>query len=170
MAKSMTAGSSKKAKAKSAPKPNVGGRRSYVWLQGLFCGALVTLAPALAMLLAFLLAPGLVATVLDRSPGRAVSRGVLLFGLAASVGPAKTLWEANLSTPTAVQLMTDPLIFGTAWAAAAAGWLVAEVAPILVEMALTSARKLRASKLEATRTKFAEEWGLGSENTRNSGT
>jgi len=168
MAKSLTAGG-KKAKAKSASKPNAGARRSYVWLQGLFCGALVTLAPALAMLLAFLLAPGLVAALLDRSPGRAVSRGVLLFGLAASVGPAKTLWEAGLATPTAVQLMTDPLIFGTAWAAAAAGWLVGEVAPIIVEMALTSARKLRAAKLEATRTKFAQEWGLNADSTETTG-
>ncbi len=92
-----------------------------------------------------------------------------MFGLAASVGPAKTLWESGLDMPTSVQLMTDPLVFGTAWAAAAAGWLVGEVAPIIVEMVLTSARKLRAAKLEATRAKYAEEWGLkinGSENSK----
>jgi hypothetical protein len=163
MAKTMTAnakaapgGKSPKAKAKSKPS----GPRSYVWLQGLICGALITLAPSLAMLLAFLLAPGLVATLIDHSPGRTVSRGVMLFGLAASVGPAKTLWEGGLATPLAVQLMTDPLNFGTAWAAAAAGWMVAEVAPIVIEMALTSARKLRATRLEETRAKFAQEWGI----------
>jgi hypothetical protein len=120
---------------------------------------MVTLAPSLAIMLTFLLAPGLIALVLDRSPGRAVARGVLLFGLAAAVGPAKTLWEGGLAMPTAIQLMTDPLIFGTAWAAAAVGWLVGEVAPIVVEMVLTSSRKVRILKLEAARAKYAEERG-----------
>jgi hypothetical protein len=169
MAKSMTADtkaapSGKASKGKARPaKGAKSEKRSFVWLQGLICGALITLAPSLAMLLAFLLAPGLIATVLDRSPGRTVSRGVFLFGLAASVSPAKTLWEGGLAMPLSVQLMTDPIIFGTAWAAAAAGWMVAEVAPIIVEIALTSARKLRAAKLEETRVKFSEEWGLQTE-------
>jgi NAD/NADP transhydrogenase beta subunit len=166
MAKSVSA-AGKRGKSPTA-KPQRGGKRSFVWLQGLICGAMVTLAPSLAIMLTFLLAPGLIALVLDRSPGRAVARGVLLFGLAAAVGPAKTLWEGGLAMPTAIQLMTDPLIFGTAWAAAAVGWLVGEVAPIVVEMVLTSSRKVRILKLEAARAKYAEEWGLNAENTEKS--
>lgn len=140
-----------------------GDGRSFVWVQGLLCGALATLATPLAVLLAFLLAPGIIASFLDRSPGRPVARAVLLFGAAASVAPAKQLWEGGMSMPACIQIMTDPIVFGTAWAAAAAGWMVAEVAPIIVEIALTSARKLRAAKLEETRVKFSEEWGLQTE-------
>jgi hypothetical protein len=45
---------------------------------------------------------------------------------------------------------------------------VGEVAPIVVEMVLTSSRKVRILKLEAARAKYAEEWGLNAENTEKS--
>jgi hypothetical protein len=137
-----------------------GDGRSFVWVQGLLCGALATLATPLAVLLAFLLAPGIIASFLDRSPGRPVARAVLLFGAAASVAPAKQLWEGGMSMPACIQIMTDPIVFGTAWAAAAAGWLGGEIAPIIVGMVLDASRKSRAAKLEAARAKYAEEWGL----------
>ena len=44
-------------------------QHSMVWLQGLTCGAVVTLAPGVAVLLGLLLGPGLLALLLDREPG-----------------------------------------------------------------------------------------------------
>ncbi|MBV8458066.1 MAG: hypothetical protein JO122_15785, partial [Acetobacteraceae bacterium] len=40
---------------------------SLIWLQGLLCGALVTLATPVAMLLGVLLAPAIGVVMLDRS-------------------------------------------------------------------------------------------------------
>lgn len=156
MAQTRVAGTASKP-ARAAGK---GGKRSFVWLQGLICGAVATLATPLAILLTFLLAPGLIALVLDRSPGRPTARAVLLFGLAASVAPAKTLWEGGLTMPGCVDIMTDPIIFGTAWAAAAFGWLTGEAAPIIIELMQGSGRRLRAKRLAEARAKYAEEWGI----------
>ncbi len=49
-------------------------RHSLVWLQGLGCGAVVALVPAMALLLGALLLPGVLAVVYDRQAGRPVAR------------------------------------------------------------------------------------------------
>ena len=135
-------------------------RRSLGWLNGLGCGVLAAMAPAMAVLLAFLAAPGLLALVLDRTPGRPVARAVLLFGLAASVGPAHALWESGMTMSACIEKLADPLVFGTAWAAAAFGWLVGEVVPFAVGFGLDRKRRARLALLEQARARYAEEWGL----------
>jgi hypothetical protein len=66
-------------------------QHSWVWLQGLLCGALATIATPTAVLLGVLLGPALLAMLLDREPGRPTGRSVALFAMAASVAPLKTL-------------------------------------------------------------------------------
>jgi hypothetical protein len=68
---------------------------STIWLQGLLCGALAALAPPLALLVLVLLAPAAAAAMLEGEQGRPVARILLLFGLAASIGPARRLWGAG---------------------------------------------------------------------------
>jgi hypothetical protein len=49
-------------------------------------------------------------------------------------------------------------VLGTAWAAAAAGWLLAEMAPVAVRATLEALSISRAARLRALRTQLADEW------------
>jgi len=131
-----------------------------MWMQGLLCGGLVALLPPTALLLGVLLGPAIVALFLDRQSGRPIARSVLLCALAASVKPVRTLWAAGHGMAASVALATDPDIIGTAWAAAAAGWLLAELIPVGVRVVLELASMARATRLRAARAALAEEWGL----------
>ena len=142
--------------AKTTPRPP----RSLAWLQGLLCGALIMVSPALALLFGGLLAPGLVTVAIDHIQGKPVARAVLMSGLAASVAPARELWLAGLSLDAAFAQLSDPLVLGTAWAAGAAGWLLAEVAPIVVRLVLDMRSTARIAELRARRARYEEEWGL----------
>jgi len=141
-------------------KAAVAGRRhSFVWLQGLACGAVVTLAPATALLLAVLLGPAGLALALDRQPGRPVARAVLLCSAAACVEPVRALWAAGHTTQASLALLGDLAMVGTVWSAAAAGWLLVELAPIAARVALEAHSRARAARLRTARAKLAAEWG-----------
>jgi len=137
-------------------------QHSLVWLQGLLCGAMVTLATPTALLLGVLIGPTILALVLDRQPGRPKARGVALFNMAAAVDPLRTLWVSNHSLSNATALLGDRHILGTAWSAAAAGWLLAELAPIAVRVVLDVLSVARVARLRAERTRLMEDWGFGS--------
>jgi len=151
--------------AKSHPPPRSSApvpprQHSLVWLQGLLCGALVTLATPTALLLGVLLAPALVALLFDREPGRPRARSISLCGLAMTIEPLRTLWTTDHSMATATALLADLRIVGTAWGAAAAGWLLVEVTPIAVRAALEAMGIARAARLRAERARLVEAWGL----------
>lgn len=153
----MKAGSGSGAMAgRPAAKPG----RSLVWLQGLACGALATLATPLAVLLGVLLLPGLCVLLIDRMPGKPVARTMLLCGAAASVFPAWRLWDHGLTMENSLDLLSDVLTLGLAWAATAAGWLLAEVAPIGVHLVLEGTARQREGELRAARARYEAEWGL----------
>jgi hypothetical protein len=137
-----------------------GKQSSLVWVQGLACGALAALAPSLAFMVAVLLGPGLLALVLNREPGRPIGRAVLLCGLAACVGPVRALWASGHGIGASLALVGDVGVVGSAWSAAAAGWLLAEIAPIAVRAVLEGSSLARAGKLRAARERLTEEWGL----------
>ena len=141
------------------PKPP-GRAQSLVWVQGLLCGALATLATPTALLLAVLLAPALVALALDRAPGRPIARSVALCGLAACVEPVRTLWTAGHDLSTAIALLADLMTIGMVWTAGAAGWLLAELSPIGVRAVLEALSLTRAAKLRSARARLVEEWGF----------
>ncbi len=134
--------------------------RSMVWLQGLACGALATLATPLAVLLGVLLLPGLCVLLLDRAPGRPVARTMLLCGAAASVSPAWQLWDHGLTMANSLDQLSDFLTLGLAWAATAAGWLLAEVTPVFVHLVLEGTSRRREAELRAARARFEAEWGI----------
>ena len=138
-------------------------RHSLTWLQGLACGGVVTLAAPSALLLAVLLGPTLLALSLDRQTGRPTARGVALCNMAASVGPLRTLWASGHSMAMAASLAMNVQVLGQAWSAAAAGWLLAEAAPIAVRAVLEALSVSQAARLRAARSRLVEEWGLGLE-------
>jgi hypothetical protein len=147
------------AKKKAAPgKPATSRQHSLVWLQGLLCGAMAALATPTALLLGVLLGPALLAVVFDREPGRPHARSIALCSMAGSVDPLRTLWTVGHSMATATSLVSNVQVVGTAWSAAAAGWLLAEVTPIAVRAALEGLSIARAAHLRAERAKLLEAW------------
>jgi hypothetical protein len=142
------------------PSVPAGRPHSLVWAQGLACGMAAALMPSVALVIAVLLGPGLVAIAMDHEPGKPVARAVVLCGLAACVEPVRALWASGHGLDIGMAVIGDPRVVGTAWSAAAGAWLLAEAAPIAVRMILEAASIARATRLRAARTKLAEEWGL----------
>jgi hypothetical protein len=64
------------------------------------------------------------------------------------------------SFDTALAILSDPATIAMAWSLAAAGWLMTQVAPLLVRTALEAAALARATRLRAVRGRIAEAWGL----------
>ena len=135
-------------------------QHSLVWLQGLLCGALATLATPTALLLGVLLGPAFLAVAFDSEPGRPVARSVALFSMAASVRPLKTLWMSGHTMQVAASLVGDLQVVSAAWSAAAAGWLLAQILPIAVRTVLDALGLARSAQLKAERAKLVSEWGL----------
>ena len=150
-----------------APKPKAdrgsGGNRSVVWLSGLTCGLIVAITPGLGLAVGGLLAPGLVALMFDKDAGRPVARTVLTCGVAGSVHPIMMLWTLGASMDTALSLVTDPLALATAWGGAAAGWLLIQIAPPLISVALDARAAARSARLRAERARLADAWELNGE-------
>jgi hypothetical protein len=160
MAKAPKQAKAKQAALKGKDTGKAGGNRSLVWLSGLACGALVAIAPGTALVAACLLAPSIVALKLDHEPGRPMARTVLTCGLAGCVQPVLTLWNAGQSLDAAFAIVTDPTMAGIAWSAAAAGWLLTQLAPMGVRAVLEASSLTRATRLRLTRARIAEAWGL----------
>ncbi len=133
---------------------------ALMWIQGLLCGGLVAMLPPTALLLGVLLGPALLALFLDPQPGKPIARSVLLCTLAACVKPVRMLWAAGHSMAASMALATDADIIGTAWAAAAAGWLLAELLPVAVRVVLEAMSLRQAARLRAVRAALAEDGGL----------
>ncbi len=133
-----------------------------MWLQGLLCGGLAACAPATALLLAILLAPALAMLAFERGQGRPVTRIMLLFGLSATVFPTLALWNTGHTVDTAFVLAADSRTLAIAWVAASGGWLLSEIVPILMRLALMSASRVKRQRLHTMRDRCAAEWGLES--------
>jgi hypothetical protein len=54
----------------------------------------------------------------------------------------------------------DTQIIATAWSAAAAGWLLAQLTPVAVRTALEALSLARAVRLRGERSKLVEAWGF----------
>jgi hypothetical protein len=135
-------------------------QHSLVWVQGLLCGALVTLATPTALLLGVLLGPAMIGLVLDGEPGRPTGRSVALFSMAASVEPLKALWTGGQTMQGAANLVGSLDVVATAWSAAAAGWLLAQILPIAMRTVLEALGMTRSARLRAERTRLIADWGL----------
>jgi hypothetical protein len=124
------------------------------------CGVVGTLATPTALLLGVLLCPLVLALVLDRRPDRPAARPLLLCGLAATMHPLFRLWRDGHTLEIAVALLMDAGVLATAWAAQAAGWLAAELTPLLVALTLEARSQARAARLRADRVRYEAEWDI----------
>jgi hypothetical protein len=146
------------ARSRAARKPF--SQRSLIWIEGTLCGLMAAVATPMAVLLAGLMLPGLVALMLDRIAGKPIARAMLLFGAAATAAPARDLWQVGLSMAASTQLLTDPATLGLAWGGGLFGWGVAEVAPLVASLVTEAKTITRAAALRRMRTALEEEWGL----------
>ncbi len=80
--------------------------------------------------------------------------------MAASVEPLRTLWTTGHNLATASALLGNLQVVGTAWSAAAVGWLLAELTPLAVRAALEALSATAASRLKAERARLIDAWGL----------
>lgn len=152
------------ARASRRPAPAQAARRAgkpgSLWLQGLACGALCTLATPTAVLVGMLVAPGLLALALDGEPGRPAARPILLLSLAATAHPVAELWRRGQSISTALDLLADPKVLATAWLAQMGGWVLVELGPMLIALALEAAAQARLMRLRALRARYEAQWDI----------
>jgi hypothetical protein len=151
--------------AQAAPKPKGGQAvppkaKSFLWLQGLVCGALATMATPTAVVLGVLMLPAIIANLTETAPGKPLTRVLALFGAAAIVGPLATLWTSQHTLGGAMALVEDPAVLSLSYAAAGAGWLLAELVPVAVRSTLEAAARTKAARLRAARARLQEEWRL----------
>ena len=133
---------------------------SRLWLHGLICGAIVTLATPTAVLILLLLTPTLVAALFDFSPGRPVVRPVCLWGIAASVRPMMALWSGEHTMAHTLIIAGDSSVLATAWAAQAAAWLISEIVPLFVAVAMSANAAARAARLREARQVYEADWDI----------
>jgi len=141
------------AKAAKA-KPEAGGGGLQVWLLGMACGGLGAMVPALAAQAVMLLAPGLLALLFDRAPGKPVARTMLLFGLGGSVDPVRAAWGMGFDRAIDGGGLT------TAWALAALGFMLTQAIPMVVQTIVDQKSAARAAELRQTRAQLVADWGL----------
>ena len=143
--------------------PAAGARRGtppVVWVQGLLCGGALALATSASLLVGVLLAPGLAALAIDRTPGKPVARAILLYGAAGAATPFAAFWRRGQDFAAGIDLLTDPTALALAWTAAAFGWLLAEAAPLAVRLVLEARSLARTASLREARREWEEEWDL----------
>jgi hypothetical protein len=134
-----------------------------VLLLALAGGGLIALSPDIALPLAVLLLPGLIALTLDRSPGCGVARAMLLFQGAACVHPAMKAWYGCAGIDGCMSYLAEWRSVLTAWLAAAAAWTLSQILPLGLRMLEDYRTRLRSAFLVARRQALVEEWGLEEE-------
>ena len=101
-----------------------------VLLLALAGGGLIALSPDIALPLVVLLLPGLLALVLDRSPGCGVARAILLFQGAACVHPVINAWYRCAGIDGCMNYLAEWHSVLPVWLAAAAAWVMTQILPM----------------------------------------
>jgi hypothetical protein len=134
--------------------------RSRLWLHGLLCGAAVAIAAPAALLAAVLGLPALLAWLLGGARSRPLARGLALAATAAALPALAALWRAGITWPACLDLLSESRRLAFAWAMQAGFWLLGELAPLAIRLALDAAAARTAMRLRARRAAYEEEWGL----------
>lgn len=131
-----------------------------VLLLALAGGGLIALSPDIALPMAVLLLPGLLALVLDRTPGCGVARAMLLFQGAACVHPVMEAWYRCAGIDRCMSYLAEWPAVLQAWLAAAAAWALIQILPLGIKVLDEYRLRHRRSVLTARREVLASEWGL----------
>ncbi|PPQ28119.1 hypothetical protein [Rhodopila globiformis] len=131
-----------------------------VLLLGLIGGGLIALAPDIAVPAGILLAPGLVAFMLDPTPGHALARAMLLFQAAAALRPLDQAWFRCEGLHACMGTLAQPRQVLLVWIMAALAWLLTQILPIGLKLLSDYRVRVRRATLEARRDRLIAEWGL----------
>lgn len=131
-----------------------------VLLLALAAGGLIALSPDIALPLAVLLLPGLLALIVDRTPSCGVARAILLFQGAACVHPVSEAWYRCAGIDGCMSYLTEWSTVVWVWLAAAAAWLVVQTVPLGLKLLGEHRLQYRRSVLITRRAALASEWGL----------
>lgn len=142
------------AKEKLAPRQG----RSWLWLQGAFCGGLLVLAPGTALVMSTLLAVAIATFAFEQTPGRPVTRSMLLMGAAASLNPLVHLWQQGGSLGVAAEMLADPVIPLWCWAASGSAWLISQLWEVLAVFIMQKADGRSEKSLKDERARLLQEW------------
>jgi hypothetical protein len=131
-----------------------------VLLLALAGGALVAMSPDIALPLMILLLPGLLALMLDRSPGCAVARAILLFQGAACIHPVISAWYSCAGIDGCMGYLAEWQSILPVWLAAGGAWILTQVVPLALKLLDDYRLRARSQALIERRKALAEEWGL----------
>ena len=128
---------------------------------GIGCGAVIAITPDIAAAIMVLQLPGFIVFVVDPTPGRGIGRTMLLFQAAASIGPITRIWYQCDGLNACVAMATDRRTVLTVLLAAAFGFVLTIILPMVLKIIDDGRIALRRAKLVAERQKLLEEWDLG---------
>ena len=120
--------------------------------------AVVLLAGPMALLAGVLLLPAMMAWAGDAAQGHHAPRAVLLFGIAAATPSLIALWATGDRLADAIGMSTDLRTLAFCWAIQAGAWLLAQLIPVLLALALQSQAARRQALLHARRDALESEW------------
>ena len=133
--------------------------RSWLWLQGLLCGAAVSLMPATCVVVTALLGPAVMASFFETNPKKPVSRVMIMLDVAAIIAPLRTLWETGNSIDLAIAIVSDPSNLALAWLATCSGWIVSEGSGMAAFEFTAALIRRRCTALRQERSALESEWG-----------
>ena len=144
-----------------APQRPTRARRGNVWAL-----LLMTLAGMIAAVLAMpsfiVLAcgmpPALVAALVDDRPGRHASCCVFAASLVGVVPVLASLWAGGNTVVAAMRLMSDVYVWLGMYGAAAVGWMLIWLWPIIVEIVLAGVANQRIRSVRGFQERLVEEW------------
>jgi len=131
-----------------------------ILILGLAYGCVVALSPDIAAAILVLQVPGLIALLLDRTPGRAVARTMLLFQGAASVHPVISIWYQCEGVRACVALTSERRTLLLVWLAAAGGWVLTQTLPLVLKLVDEARMKRHRDRLTTERERLVAEWEL----------
>lgn len=124
-------------------------------------GGLIALSPDIAMPLVILLLPGLLGLILDRTPGCATARAIVLFQGAACVHPVVDAWYRCAGIDGCMSYLAEWQTVLWVWLAAVAAWVIIQVLPLGLKLFEDHRLRYRRATLAERREALAAEWGLG---------
>lgn len=127
---------------------------------GLAAGGLIALSPDIAMPLLVLLLPGLLALAIDRTPGCAVARAILLFQATASLGPVLDAWNRCAGVDGCMSDLASTRSVALVWLAGGAAWTTTQMIPLGLRLLDDRRLAKRRESLVARREELAAQWGL----------
>jgi hypothetical protein len=132
----------------------------FVLLLALAGGVLVAMSPDIALPLTILLLPGLLALVLDRSPGCGVARAILLFQGAACIHPVMSAWYSCAGIDGCMGYLGEWQSILPVWLAAGVAWILTQIVPLGLKLLDDYRLRHRSQHLIERRKALVEEWGL----------